>query len=644
MVVISALLVGSVASPARAESTAVLDQSATVLSSDQSRAANFNDWPTQLFTPSTSGLLTRLDLALGRSSDRVNGYHVDIFPMNRDGELQSDPVYGNPNDLEPVQIPASSVSAEAPSMSTYQWTTINLERPVVLVGGQKYLVRLVQEDGDGSFSWFTSSSAYSRGGARDGDGNSIWADDNEEVPLQYGFKTWMNQSVFSNSGTWQASSIASTEPIICEGDSRYCPSFTDLSTNFDGSDVFGVSSYSDATIHSSDSGANYSSARTTRPISDGGVAGTSMYANGEGVLLSRFCNLWMSIDGGTTFSRITAVDFGRGDNACFKQAVATQDGQVMAAVASGAAFYDKHQGIYVSTDAGVTWTETLSDHPWTSIAMNADGSKMIVVASDFTVMISTDSGASWSNLPVEPLNTGRWNSVAMAANGASAFLSDNHNLFKVNLLTGEVNKFGHEDLWKKVQISSDGQIVAALDDSGHIFVSRDAGVTIGQAGDGNILFEDIAMSSGGLLLHASAAGAMYHIDPTTIDSTVTSIVDPSPSPSPKPASHGTKTKSKRSAVQFASSTSVLTSSVKKSIKRTVTKAGKNANYVITGSAGQTSGVSVKFVRALAKNRALAVKSYLVKLGVQRSHITIKIKIVKQGVTPKTRILAKYLVL
>ena len=644
MVVISALLVGSVASPARAESTAVLDQSATLLSSDQSRAANFNDWPTQLFTPSTSGVLTRIDLALGRSSDRVNSFHVDVYPMNRDNEPQSDPVYGNPNDLEPVQIPASSVSAESPSTSTYQWTTINLERPVVLVGGQKYLVRLVQEDGDGSFSWYTSSSAYTRGGARDGDGNSIWADDNEQVALQYGFKTWMKQSVFSNSGTWQASSIAPLEPFVCDGNEGYCPSFRYLSTNFVGSEVFGVSQYSEMTIHSSDSGATYTTARTTRPISDGGVADTSMYANGEGVLLSRFCNLWKSIDGGTTFSRITAVDYGRGDNACFKQAVATQDGQVMAAVASGAAFYDKRQGIYVSTDAGVTWTETISDHPWTSIAMNADGSKMIVVASDFAVKKSTDSGSTWSDLAIEPLNTGRWNSVAMAANGETAFISDGHRLFKINLLSGEVSNFGHEDLWKKVQISSDGQIVAALDDSGHIFVSRDAGLTLGEAGDGSIVFEDIAMSSGGLLLHASAAGAMYHIDPTTVDSPVTPAIDPSPSPSPKPESHGTETKLKRTSVQFASSTSVLSRTVKKSIKRTVSKAGKSATFVITGSAGQASGVSTKFVRALAKNRAMAVKSYLMKLGVKRSHITIKIKIVKQGLTPKTKILAKYSVL
>jgi hypothetical protein len=364
-------------------------------------------------------------------------------------------------------------------------------------------------------------------------------------------------------------------------------------------------------------------------------------ANVEGVLLARRCNLWNSVDGGATFSRITAVDYGRGDNACFKQVISTQDGQVMAAVASGSTYYDKHQGVYVSTDAGVTWTETIFDQTWTSISISGDGSKMIMASDDGFVRFSSDFGATWSYVVIGLNIAGRFNSVAMTLDGGTAFLSDGHRLFKLNTSTGVVNNFGHEDLWKKIQVSSDGMMIAALDDSGSIFVSRDGGQTIGQAGAQGIKFADFALASDGSIIHASSAGKMYRINPETVDPTITNS-QPLPTPS---ASQSTGiSKLKTSTIQFASSSTSLSKESKAAIKASVKKAGKNAKYVVNGSAGLTSGVPVKYVKALAKQRAKVVKSYLLKLGVKKSNISIKIKVVKRGVTPKTKILAKYLIM
>jgi outer membrane protein OmpA-like peptidoglycan-associated protein len=48
-----------------------------------------------------------------------------------------------------------------------------------------------------------------------------------------------------------------------------------------------------------------------------------------------------------------------------------------------------------------------------------------------------------------------------------------------------------------------------------------------------------------------------------------------------------------------------------------------------------------YVKGLAKARAEKVKAYLVKLGVKKSSISVKVKIVASGITPKTEILAKY---
>ena len=72
------------------------------------------------------------------------------------------------------------------------------------------------------------------------------------------------------------------------------------------------------------------------------------------------------------------------------------------------------------------------------------------------------------------------------------------------------------------------------------------------------------------------------------------------------------------------------------------KAGKDAKFTVTGVASKMIGVPNSSVKALAKARAAKVKAYLVKLGVKKTNISIKIKIVDSGMTPKTKILAKYL--
>lgn len=643
-----------------------LDQSTPILSAEQVDASNILDWPMQEFTPSKSGVLTRLDLALGRDSDRVKSFHVDIFPIDREGQPVSSPVYGNPEDLDPVQVSATSVFEGSPSSADYLWTTINLERPVVLVGGQSYIIRPVPEDGDGTITWYTSSSEYSGGGALYDDGGVIYLDDSETARLQYGFKTWMTPSVFAQSGEWQEGSIEAPNEIDiggpneidCVASTGYCPLFKNLSTNANGSRVFGVTDLVKYTIHSSDTGQSYSHSLTPNIIKNGGIQGTAMYsnANNEGVLLARNCNLWNSVDGGVTFSRITAVDFGDGDNACFKQVTATQDGQVMAAVASGNTYYGRHQGVYVSTDAGVTWTETIDDQNWTSISISGNGSKMIMASDDGFVKFSSDFGQTWNSVVIGLNIAGRFNSVAMTLDGGTAYLSDGHRLFKLSTSNGDVSTFGHEDLWKKIQVSSDGMIIAALDDSGSIFVSQDSGQTLVQAGDGSISFTDMALSSDGLLLHASSAGKMHRIVPSTVDPTPI-VTEPSPEPSVAPSESEviaptsassepeavTKVEAvKKRSIQFASSSITLSPKAKSAIRATVKKAGKNADYVVTGYAGESADVQTSQVKSLAKKRAAVVKAYLVKLGVKKSHIKIKIKIVKPGVIPKTKILAIYL--
>jgi len=94
---------------------------------------------------------------------------------------------------------------------------------------------------------------------------------------------------------------------------------------------------------------------------------------------------------------------------------------------------------------------------------------------------------------------------------------------------------------------------------------------------------------------------------------------------------------------FYTSSGELTVSQKTALKSLVSKSGKKATFVITGSAGKLPGVSDPAVKALAKKRGEIAKAYLVKLGVSKSKITIQVKITNQGTVPKAKILAKYLV-
>lgn len=103
----------------------------------------------------------------------------------------------------------------------------------------------------------------------------------------------------------------------------------------------------------------------------------------------------------------------------------------------------------------------------------------------------------------------------------------------------------------------------------------------------------------------------------------------------------TKTATISYSANFPSGSSVLSSTGKKAISKIVKKAGKNAKYTVTGVASKSVGISSSKVKARAKSRAEAVKAYLIKLGVKKSNITVKIAIVESGITPKTKIVAKY---
>src|ERR1035438_9195595 len=86
--------------------------------------------------------------------------------------------------------------------------------------------------------------------------------------------------------------------------------------------------------------------------------------------------------------------------------------------------------VYLSSDAGVTWTKTgLPTNNWNSVAESADGTKMVALANSGSavpstgsggIYTSTDSGATWvsNNVP-----SWSWTCAAMSADGSELIAS-----------------------------------------------------------------------------------------------------------------------------------------------------------------------------------------------------------------------------
>jgi hypothetical protein len=88
-------------------------------------------------------------------------------------------------------------------------------------------------------------------------------------------------------------------------------------------------------------------------------------------------------------------------------------------------------GIYVSTNSGLTWTETTAptNNYWETVASSADGTTLVAASvgiSTCGIYVSTNSGGAWTKANVPSEN---WTSVASSADGSrlvAVAASDNH--------------------------------------------------------------------------------------------------------------------------------------------------------------------------------------------------------------------------
>jgi hypothetical protein len=173
-----------------------------------------------------------------------------------------------------------------------------------------------------------------------------------------------------------------------------------------------------------------------------------------------------------------------------------------------AAYYD---GIYTSTNSGVSWTKqaVTDEFGWISVASSADGMKLVAVAEDTTdVYTSTDGGVNWT-IQAGPTEFG-WASVTSSADGNKLAAVTGQEVVYTSSDSGatwtpQAGSGSH--FWWAIASSADGSVLAAVVSAGHVHISTDSGETWTEISDaGQQQWRTTTVSADGSSIFAAARG------------------------------------------------------------------------------------------------------------------------------------------
>ncbi len=190
---------------------------------------------------------------------------------------------------------------------------------------------------------------------------------------------------------------------------------------------------------------------------------------------------------------------GRDSSRAWTGIATSEDGLRLAAVTYSAGF------IYLSTNAGVTWTspQVSPKANWRSIASSADGSRLLAAPEGGNLSMSTDFGETWSARAIA--GSRNWWSAASSANGtnlvAVAFAgpiytsADGGNTWTAPPTAGTRN-------WVSVAASRDGTNIIAAVSGERLYVSKDRGASWFGVNAGSRGWTSVASSADGSRLVA----------------------------------------------------------------------------------------------------------------------------------------------
>jgi hypothetical protein len=194
--------------------------------------------------------------------------------------------------------------------------------------------------------------------------------------------------------------------------------------------------------------------------------------------------------------------------------VSSADGNKLVAVSNGALASEDHGNILVSTDSGISWTQTSRVQlNWVSLASSADGNKLVVLGKDnqghSSVYTSTDSGVSWTQVRED---LGNWALVASSADGTKLVAGVNGGSIYTSVDSGATwnqDPASSSENWTSVASSADGSKLVAVANGGPIYTSADSGATWIQKGPSNN-WTSLASSADGTSLVAVAQGGFIY--------------------------------------------------------------------------------------------------------------------------------------
>jgi hypothetical protein len=190
-------------------------------------------------------------------------------------------------------------------------------------------------------------------------------------------------------------------------------------------------------------------------------------------------------------------------NRNWRQIVCSADGTKILACASSSP-------LLVSTDSGNTWTPRESSRLWIGVASSADGQKLFAVPSFGKIYTSLDGGTNWAAQD----STRRWHAIACSSDGSRALAADNDSTLYT--LSGSdtnwISRAGTNGWWNVAVSSSGAQMLATTSEAGggRIYFSSDYG-TNWVARDSNRNWNSICGSADFQITAATVFSGSIHI-------------------------------------------------------------------------------------------------------------------------------------
>ena len=200
----------------------------------------------------------------------------------------------------------------------------------------------------------------------------------------------------------------------------------------------------------------------------------------------------------------------------WRSIASSSDGTRLASVA-------ENDGIFTSSDSGLTWTRRTNDTliSWSAIASSSNGANLIAVSSSTGIATSSDYGVTWTYNPI----SGDFRSVTSSTDGTRLAMAENNGYIWSSSNSGATWTQTNTDSlrpWTGITSSSDGSKITAVESTGRIWTSFSAfnATLTEQMGSIVAQWQSVASSSDGTKLVAVVNGGRIW---TSSDSGVTWI-------------------------------------------------------------------------------------------------------------------------